>query len=372
MADTTVPATLTPEVFQSDFFEEYIAANPFIRYFGNDENALIQVNEDLTKVAGDTIVYEFVEELEEDDVGGGTVIGNEEALRQRSYRQIVRPIRKGVAVKHHELKKSPIDLMLAKKGALKQWNIKKMRADIIAALYSINGVPYYDYRYNSETVVSAATETQKDAWLVDNVDRVLFGALVSNGSSLDHSAALANIDSTNDRFSPAILSMAKRRARTANPPLRPHMLENNGQEWFVCFAGSRAFADFKRNSEMTQANRDARPRDPMQNPLFTDGDLLWDGVIVIEVPQIPIISAVGAAGIDVEPVFLVGAQALAIAWAMHTEVTVDETDHKWRKSVASAEIRGVGKMTFGTGASDTDDLKDHGVHTIYVASIPDA
>src|SRR6266404_9904160 len=104
MADTTVPSTLTPEIFQEKFFSEYVASNPFIQYFGSDENALFQVNEDLTKDAGYTIVFEFIEELEQDDVGGGTVIGNEEALRQRSYRQKVTPIRKGDASKYNERK----------------------------------------------------------------------------------------------------------------------------------------------------------------------------------------------------------------------------------------------------------------------------
>ena len=45
-----------------------------------------------------------------------------------------------------------------------------------------------------------ATETQKVAWLVDNADRVLFGAAKSNNSSNDHSASLANVDSTDDKL----------------------------------------------------------------------------------------------------------------------------------------------------------------------------
>ncbi|MDA7949671.1 MAG: hypothetical protein MPJ78_19620, partial [Hyphomicrobiaceae bacterium] len=35
-------------------------------------------------------------------------------------------------------------------------------------------------------------------------------------------------------------------------------------------------------------------------------------------------------------------------------------------------IYGLEKLTFGTGAGDTDDLKDHGVVTAYVGAAADA
>jgi hypothetical protein len=85
------------------------------------------------------------------------------------------------------------------------------RDKIITALGSINGVAY-----------GTATETQKDAWLVDNADRVLFGALKSNDSTPgDHSAALANIDNTADKLTPSALSLMKRIAKTSSPKIRP-------------------------------------------------------------------------------------------------------------------------------------------------------
>lgn len=364
MALTPVPATLTPEIFNSKFFVEYVQTNRFAKFFGTDENAIIQVREDLTKDAGDTVVFELVNELTGDGQTTDAVLGNEEEMKQRSFRIQVGPIRHGVASLYHERKKSPIDLMKAKRAVLKTWIMKKMRTDVIKALASINGVAY-----------GSASEGQKDAWLVDNADRVLFGSEIANNSANDHSASLANIDSIDDRFSPELLSLMKRRASQASPAVRPHMTKDNNEEWYICFAGSNAFRDFKNSGTITQAQREAMQRGE-NNPLFTGGNIVWDGTIIIEIPQIEVIEGVGATEdaeqIDVEQVYLCGAQALGIAWAMRTEVTVDETDHKWRKSVAVAEIRGLKKMLFGSGATDTDDTKDHGVVTAYVASIPDA
>ena len=360
MALTTVPSTLTPEVFSSQFFTEYVQTNRFSKYMGTDENAIIQLREDLMTQPGQTIVFELVNELQGDGVTTDAVTGNEEKLSQRSFRIQVNPVRHGVISAEHERKKSPIDLMKAKKIVLKTWIMKKTRTDLINALGSINGVVY-----------SSATETQKNTWLTDNADRVLFGSVVGNNASNNHLNSLLNIDAVADTMTPELLSLARRRSINAVPPIRPTQTKGDNQEWFVCFMGSNAFRDFKSSGTITQAQREAWTRGD-GNPLFTGGNLVWDGVIVVEIPQIPVISGVGAGGIDVEPVYLVGAQALGIAWAMRTEITVDETDHKWKKSVAVAEIRGIAKLLFGSGANDTDNQKQNGVHTIYVASIPDA
>lgn len=360
MALTTVPTTLTPEIFSAQFFTEYVQSNKFSRYFGTDENAIIQLREDLTTKKGGTIVFELVNELKGTGQTTDRVKGNEEKLGQRSFRVEVNPVRHGVVSQEHEDKKSPIDMMVAKKAVLKTWMQKKTRDDIITALGSINGVAY-----------SSATETQKDAWLVDNSDRVVFGAAISNNSSNDHSASLLNIDSTADLATPELLKMAKRLAVKATPPIRPTMTKNNGEEWYVCFMGSNAFRDFTDSGTLTQAQREAWTRGG-DNPLFTGGNVVYDGVVVVEVPQIQPISGVGAGGIDVEPFYLCGAQAIGIAWALRTKVTTEDDDHGWEHSVAIAEIRGIEKLLFGSGANDTDDLKQHGVVTVYVASVPDA
>ena len=165
-----------------------------------------------------------------------------------------------------------------------------MRNQIIESLYSINGVLY-----------TAATEVQKDAWLVDNADRVLFGAAVGNNSGNDHSASLANIDNTAAKLTTNVISLAKRRAQLASPAIKPIRL-NEDEEWYVMFANSLSFRDLSKDPAMVQANREARAREGNSmnsNPLFTGGSLVWDGVIIREIPEIPVLAGVGAGGIDV-------------------------------------------------------------------------
>jgi hypothetical protein len=108
---------------------------------------------------------------------------------------------------------------------------------------------------------------------------------------------------------------------------------------------------------MTQANRDARPRDVAENPIFQDGDLIYDGIIHREVPEIDAIAAntggtysldgVGASSCDVRPVLLCGAQAVGIAWGQEPSPKTDNVkDYGFRPGVAIEELLGVKKLAF--------------------------
>jgi N4-gp56 family major capsid protein len=203
---------------------------------------------------------------------------------------------------------------------------------------------------------------------VDNSDRVLFGAAKGNYSG-DHSVDLAKLDATNDKFTKTNLSLARRMLKQASPTIRPIMLDD-GTEWYVAFAPSNAFRDLKADLASTFASAEVRGKG---NPLFSDGDLIWDGVIVREIPEMTVEADVGDSGtVDVGHVKICGAQALSCAWAMRPTSRTEGRDYGALNGVAIAECRGIGKMQFGKGTTDLEDLVDHGVFTFYVAAQPDA
>jgi N4-gp56 family major capsid protein len=358
MANTTARAGLTPQQWDDQFFMAYVRENRFKRYMGTDENSIIQLKDDLTKKNGDTVTFALVNELTGAGVTGNqTLEGNEEGLDTRSHAVSVAPLRHAVAVTNWDEQKSAIDLRNAGKMRLKTWAMTKLRDGIITALGSINGVAY-----------GTADETQKDAWLVDNADRVLFGASKSNASTNDHSTSLGNIDNTTDKLTPEALSLMKRIAQTASPKIMPIRLSED-EEWFVVYANSRGFRDLSTNSTMTQANRDARERGVGSNPLFTGGSLVWDGMIIREIPEIAVVSN---GSIEVGPAYLCGAQAVGVAWAQRTKTTTNVRDYGYINGVGIQEIRGIEKLLFGSGVGDTDDLKQHGVVTGWFAAVADA
>lgn len=358
MALTTAIPNLTPEVWDDRFFTEYVRDNKFARYLGMNENSIIQVREDLMKKAGDKVWFALVNRLRGAGVTGNTTLeGNEEQLNLRSFGISVDVLRHGVAVTDWDEQKSAIDLRDAARVSLKTWIMEKTRDQIIEALGSVNGVAY-----------SSATEAQKDAWLVDNTDRVLFGATTSNHST-DHSAALANVDTSADKFALSKARLMKRLAKNANPKIRPIKV-NQDEEWYVVLCDSRTFRDLGEDSDMKAFHQYAWERGK-DNPLFTGGDLIADGLIFREIPEISSLGAVGASSAAVSPVYLLGAQALGIAYAQRTKTVTDDTDYKFRHGVGLSEIRGISKIIYGSGTTDTDDTKDHGVVTGFFAAAAD-
>lgn len=367
MTTTSAIAGLTPQQWDDKFFTSYVRKNQFAKYMGRSEYSMIQVKQDLTKKRGDTITYALVNDLTGSGVtGNSTLIGNEEALKSRSFTVTVNMMRHAVTVHEWDEQLSAIDLRMAAGPQLRSWAMKKLRTDIIAALASINGVPYETGDGDGTT---GSSQAQKDAWLVDNSDRVLFGSAVGNNASNDHSAALAQIDGTSDTLTYGVVSLAKRLAKTASPAIRPIELDN-GEEWFVMFCHSLAFRDLK--ASLATVHQNAQPRSNA-NPLFHDTDIVWDGVICREIPEIPVEGATGTSGAQVVPNYLCGAQALALAWAQRTSSRTDVTDYGAQHGVAIQEIRAVKKMQFGKNASaDLSDLVDHGVFTVFSAGVADA
>lgn len=382
MAETTARAGLTPQQWDSDFFTEFVRENRFSRYFGTTENAIIHVKEDLTRKPGDRVTFAGARSLGGGVTGNTVLEGNESELDLRSLTVAVAPLRNAVVVTEWDEQKSAIDLREAARPALMTWRKEREREDIIGALKSVPNAAGIMVSWET------ATAAERNAWLVDNADRVQFGSLVSNGSSNIVATALATIDNTDDKLTPALISMAKRRFQAARPRMTPTRTKAEDEEWLILFANPMSFRDLSRSTEMTQANRDARERSVATNPLFTGGSLVWDGVIIREIPEMGLpfagdASSVGQVGgilanagagatVDVGFNFLVGAQALGVAWARRPKTTSDVRDYGFRHGMGIQEIRGVEKLMFGKGTNDRDDLVQQGVYTLFTAAEPDA
>lgn len=358
MADTRAASGLTPQQWDTDYFNEYVADAPFSILWGEGENAPIQVKTDLTKKKGDSVTFALLRKLTGDGVqGSDTLEGNEEEADSRSQRVYVDQRRHAVRVSVMEEQKSAIGLRNAAKPMLKTWTEEDTRDRIIAALHSKNGVAY-----------ASATEAEKDAWLVDNADRVLFGAAKANNSANDHSASLANVDGTTDVLTRGSVGLLKRIAGLASPKIRPIRDPGNGKRVYVAYAHPYTFRDLRKDMEAVLDDTTASG-EAMR--LFEGGDLLWDNIIVKELEEMPILTGVGAAGIDVAPVFFVGAQAIGHAVASRWSTKTRDFDYGDKHGVAMAAIDGFEKLRFGTGAADTDDTKDCGLVTGYFAAVAD-
>ena len=366
MTISAAVAGLTPQMWDADFFTDYVRSSRYRRYMGTDEASLIQLKEDLSKKKGDSVTFALVNELTGHGVtGNATLKGNEERLGSRSHRVYVDVLRHAVAVDDWDVQKSVIDLRNAAKVQLREWSQKKLRDGITNAFKTMDGLDI------SATTMTAAL---RNTWITNNADRVVFGSAAA-GTTTVFATGTFTI-SVAETLSPGILSLMKRMAQAASPKIKPLYVKEMDQEWYVAFVGPRAWRDLTElnptTNLLTLANRDARVRG-VDNPLFTGDSLVWDGMILREIPEIAAIeTSLSSSGVVLEPVYLCGAQAVGLAWAQRTKSTTDVDDYEFLHGVGVQEIRGIEKLRFGTAAgADTTTPKDHGMVTAFVAAAAD-
>lgn len=374
MASTQVLSGLDLTKWQRKFIRPYLRDSGFDAYMGASEMDIICVKNDL-KTDGFTIRLPLVLDLRSDGVTGNTrLAGNEEALDQY-YQDINWEFyRHGVEHTKKERKKSAVELLEASRGLLRNWASELVKYQIIDEFHALNGVKYTD-----------ATEAQKDTWLTNNTDRVLFGNAISNHSTNDHSAALGNIDTTNDTIRAASIHLMKRRARGAYPRIKPYKTGTQGREYYVHFTHPRVFRDLKTDTTILSAQRDARPRDVNSNPIFQDGDIIYDGIIFREIPEFEwakfsssvntetTLVGVGDSSSDVGVGFLCGCQAIGfVNKQLATPVTKNEDDYGFIDGVGIELAHGIEKVTWNNGNSSNNVArKDLGILTTYFSASAD-
>lgn len=377
--EVTLAPALEVQRWMSTYFAEYVRSSKFMPYMGRSPMSIIVAKYELQTEAGKTINIPLITRLKGNGVTGSQVLdGNEEELGNYNFPISIDWRRNGVRVPKSTTYKTDIDLFNAARDMLREWEAEKLRDDLIYAYLSVvdsvstttpirYGAITLDTVNGGYKISSAdyiATESNKDNWLALNSDRVLFGKLRSNNSGNDHSASLANIDSTDDILTTKVAELAKRMAKQGSPHIRPWKTKD-GAEFFVFFVNSRCFRDVSNDDAMVQANRDARPRDVAANPIFQDGNLLKNGILYVEIEELPVLAGVGNGGIDVGVNMLCGAQSAAVAWGQEPTPQADMLkDYKFRPGVAIEELLGVSKIFFNG--------VQHGCVTVYAAATPDA
>ncbi|MBJ7410129.1 MAG: DUF4043 family protein [Phenylobacterium sp.] len=374
MAYSEVVSDLELTKWQSDFWTEYVRETGFSPYMGASINSIIQTRRELVD-GGKDLIISLVGSLKGNGVGAGLLTGAEERLDTFAFR--VRPVwrRNAVVVKKSMIQKSQIDILRANKSSLKIWSSDDMR-ERIADAFSV--VAEDDTRYDEDLGLgrqvpyAEASATQRNNWLTDNSTRALFGITESNLVAGNMASSLANVDTTNDMWSAGMIDAAKGMARvrdrvSGRRQVRPYRSGEEGREYYVLFVGTRAFNRLRADADIKAFNKDARDRDVNTNPVFQSGDLIWNGVIIREIPELPVLTGVGASSADVQPGYLAGAQALTVARGQDPIATTrKDDDYGFIKGVGTEELRSVDKTFFkATGAAGPGT--QHGLVSVFGA-----
>jgi N4-gp56 family major capsid protein len=373
MAEIALASASVKQVWQNQYFQEYVRLSNYLPYMtntnnGNKSGIILTRYDQLQREAGKTINIPFIGRLKSSGVTGSTPLdGNEESLTNFNMPISIDWRRNGVRVPKSESFKTEIDLWNASKDALKVWEAEKLRDDITDALGS-----FITDTSGTTVTALASTAANRNTFCAANSDRLLFGNTKSNYSAT-WATAMGNVTAAM-KASAANMSLAKRIAKLADPHIRPYKTDS-GYEFFVAFHGSRSFRDLKADSTIVSANTNARAREGdgmMKNPIFQDGDIIYDGIIHHEVPEIDlwatasgIYDGAGGSSADVRPVFVCGTGAAGIAWGQLPTMRTDMIkDYGFRPGCAIEELLGVKKINFNG--------KQNGMVTVLVGAAADS
>lgn len=371
--------------FRKQVFHEYVRENEFSPYMGTDMTSIIRVIPDLDKggkMGGEQINIPLMARLNAQAISTGRLVGNEEALDNYGMRMWIDWARNAVVINNAEEQKSSIDLWSESKPMLVDWGKELQRDEICDGLYAIPsqsqpvGLGSTNGQRVNGILFDAATAAQRNTWLTDNADRVLIGSgNTANLVSGNFAASMTNITSAMT-LSGALINRMKRSAKKLLfPRIRPYKLKENGTEWFVLFVGQEQFRDAQNDTDIKTANQNSRARENqgyLKNPIFVDGDLLYNGVIVREIPELstrlPVFYQTAGAGgtTQVAPAFLCGQGAMAWCWGkMPTPTFLKEDDYQFLRGAGIKMAYGIGKIAKLFNNTNFKDQPSGPSHTIH-------
>ena len=378
MAVTTVQSNNKLVKFTQEINREYVRGNLFSPYMGTALNSIIRVRNEL-KAGGEQMNIPLVSRLTGAGVSTGTLVGNEEMIDNYGMRVWLEWARHAVVTNKAESQKDSADIFGEAKPLLSDWGKELQRDELITAFMALpsESQPSAGVRVNG-IQYDLATAAQRNTWNAANSDRVLYGNTTANYNAT-HATALANVDTTNDKATASNLALLKRVAMGASPKIRPFKTDS-GYEYFVAFAGMNTFRDIKASLETINKDGRAREQNGMdKNPLFQDGDQMYDGIIIRQVPEISsfvtnvwtTLKTAGTASARVEPVFLCGQQAAAMAWGQMAKPTFrKEDDYGFITGTGIEMAYGMSKI-FKKHPSSGSNLVQFGVATGFFASATD-
>jgi hypothetical protein len=403
MAETYNNVNLELIKWQKKVSWTFLRASRFDAYTGSGPGNIIQRVMDL---AGDgkQVNVPLMDQLRSDGVATGQLVGHEEQLDNYGYPMWCDWLRHAVSFKKSSVKESAINIREQGTPALQSFIKRWRRDDMVDALLAIpSATQPSNFHTDPGNRVNGirwqvATAAQRNSWQTANNDRIVFGSKLSNTTVGNVSTSLSTMVAATDKMTAALGRLLKRQVQqttvmAAWPAIRPYSLKGD-EEWLVCFLGTRAMRDLSVDPEMANANLYARNReagDPLEeNPIFTGAGFLKDGIIYREIPEIDgryiigsgtnsapngPLAGVGGASADVSPIFMCGQSAYAyVVGQMPKSTNRDETDYQFLKGIGVEAQYGYGKVAKAPPdqAGTIGNLKDWGVATGFVISLPDA
>jgi N4-gp56 family major capsid protein len=362
MANSVSIDALRPELWQKELYKDVMDNLFFSKFTGESENNIVQIKSNLKKTSGDTVTIPLTAKLSGSGVTGDSELeGNEEAISAYSDSIVIDQIRNAVRLTGKlDEQKNVYDMRMDAKNKLSIWAQEFIERQMFFKLAGVNNVLVTDV---DTTVVGARCAWSNAPAQVPAADTAAgYGARYLCADYTNGADSLA----ATDLLTPALISMARIKAKMASPQIRPIKIE--GKNYFVMFIHPWQAFDLKNNATYAQAQREAQVRGD-SNPIFTGALGVWDGVVVHEHEYVPHILAATSTqmnfnsatagtqftnGVHAFRAVLCGQQALGFVQTQDSFKMVEKTfDYENKVGYATSLIGGIQKLTFNS--------KDYGV-----------
>ncbi len=303
------------QVWSEKLFRSQKRASFFLPRFEGGEEAIVNSRTELKAKGalagvrnGDKITFTLVPRIDVKEhpgvISGQTAKGNEVTPLKYSFSIELERYRLPVYIgEPMDWQRASYDIPTSSKAILKQWGVDKLDQNHFDAIFNFDSTTKIFY------VASGS---------VDPVSTTTF-ATAKNALS-----------ATDSRFTPAFLSFIATNARTGGNRSYEALREVSvdGRKYLVALVHSDALHDWKNNSVVQQASREAMERGK-DNPLFRGADYVWDNVVIYGHQDVPVASN-GGSGSNVNFGYgvLMGAQALCTAWGESPDLVEDDEDYK--------------------------------------------
>ena len=297
------------------------------------------MKEDFASRRGNGITFEFITNFKRGVILNRQPLrGHEDKLGEFGDKVYWNLRKKGVSIHEYDQDHAAIDLRGAARATLKTWADEDVKWEVIDRLGDVGA--------GCDIPFATSSATQKNAWLTNNPDRVLFGAARSNLVSGNFASSATNVDATADKLTRDSLSLLKRMALTASPRITP--IDVSSQKP-AHVRRRRAPVRLPRLQEGHGERAQRRSRVVERNEsIFLGGDLIYDNVVLHEVDDMPVYTDIGAGGtVDVSPVYLLGQEALGWAIKQRYRTREQEDDYGQVEGIGMLGKWGMKKLAYG-------------------------
>jgi N4-gp56 family major capsid protein len=294
---------LAVKVWAKKLFVESLKATQMDKFIGTGSDSVIQVRDELSKGAGDTLHYGLRMQLSGAGIAGdSTLEGQEESLVTYRDTITVNQLRHAVkVVGNMSQQRISFDLRAEAQAGLVDWWSQRLDTAFINQLAGNTNPTNTNSIYSGMNSVLIPTVTQASSG-VSNYLASDYAVLpddltaVGNCSSVDLAEVELAADGPFDAASQAkfafnlrMLDKAVIKARTLPTPIRPIKL--NGMDCYVAFLHPYQVYDLRRNTATGQwmdiQKAALQGGQITKNPLFTGAVGMYSGVVIHEDARVP-------------------------------------------------------------------------------------